>query len=53
MQYVKTTMSLSDRAKMECLESKTAQQEQEISDLKSNNDLLTQCVLEMSEQLYQ
>lgn len=38
---------------MEYLEAKTAQQEQEISDLKSNNDLLTQCVLEMSEQVYQ
>ena len=53
MKYVKATMSLSDRAKMEYLEAKTTQQEQEIGDLKSNNELLTQCVLEMSEQVYQ
>ena len=53
MKYVKATMSLADRAKMEYLEAKTTQQEQEISDLKSNNELLTQCVIEMSEQVYQ
>lgn len=38
---------------MEYLESKAAQQEQEIAELKSGNELLTECVLEMSEQVYQ
>lgn len=53
MKYVPKTMSLEDRAKMEYLEATTTEQAQAISDLKSSNELLTQCMMEMSEQVYQ
>ena len=53
MKYVKATMSLEDKAKMEFLESKTAQQNQEIEELKETNDFIANCIMEMSEQVYQ
>lgn len=45
MKYIPKTMSLEDRAKMEYLESEVANQ-------KENNEMLTQCVLELSEMVY-
>lgn len=53
MKYIPKTMSLEDRAKMEYLEATTTEQAQAIDELKSNSELLKQCVLEMSEQVYQ
>ena len=53
MKYIPITMSLEDRAKMENLEATTTEQAKEIEELKSNGELLKQCMLEMSEQVYQ
>ena len=53
MKYMPKTMSLADKARMEYLEAKITEQKQETDELKSNGELLKQCILEMSEQVYQ
>lgn len=53
MQYIKRNGNIQEQAKIRYLESKASEQEGKIEELKSNNELLVQCVLEMSEMIYQ